>query len=84
MTGHSAVSERWQKGVGGTVMPRAVAECQHAGHGRWRPDRAAARGGQGDQEPLTGAVCVADGAEHEFSGWSELFAVLQTLLAPSR
>jgi hypothetical protein len=39
---------------------------------------------RGDQEPLTGAVCVADGAEHEFSGWSELFAVLQTLLAPGR
>jgi hypothetical protein len=39
---------------------------------------------RGDQEPLTGAVCVADGPEHEFSGWSELFAVLQTLLAPSR
>jgi hypothetical protein len=39
---------------------------------------------RGDQEPLTGEVCVADGAEHEFSGWSELFAVLQTLLAPGR
>jgi hypothetical protein len=37
----------------------------------------------GDQEPLTGAVRLAGGPEHEFSGWSELFAVLQTLLAPS-
>jgi hypothetical protein len=38
----------------------------------------------GDQDPLTGAVCEPDGPEHEFSGWSELFAVLQTLLAESR
>jgi len=38
----------------------------------------------GDHEPLTGAVCVPDGPEHEFSGWSELFAVLQTLLAGRR
>jgi hypothetical protein len=38
----------------------------------------------GDQEALTGAVCVPGGPEHEFSGWSELFAVLQTLLAGSR
>ena len=38
----------------------------------------------GDHGPLTGAVCVPDGPEHEFSGWSELFAVLQTLLAGRR
>jgi hypothetical protein len=38
----------------------------------------------GEHEPLTGAVCVQDGPEHEFSGWSELFAVLQTLLAGRR
>jgi hypothetical protein len=39
---------------------------------------------RGDHEPLTGAVCVPGGSEHEFSGWSELFAVLQTLLAGCR
>ena len=38
----------------------------------------------GDHEPLTGAVCVPGGCEQEFSGWSELFAVLQTLLAERR
>ena len=38
----------------------------------------------GDQEPLTGLVRAPDGRALEFSGWSELFAVLQTLLAPSR
>ena len=38
----------------------------------------------GDHEPLTGAVCVPGGSEHEFSGWSELFAVLQTVLAGRR
>ena len=38
----------------------------------------------GDHEPLAGAVCVPGGPEHEFSGWSELFAVLQTLLAGCR
>ena len=38
----------------------------------------------GDHEPLTGAVCVPGGCAHEFSGWSELFAVLQTLLAGRR
>ena len=38
----------------------------------------------GDHEPLTGAVCVPGGPEQEFSGWSELFAVLQTLLAEHR
>jgi hypothetical protein len=37
-----------------------------------------------DQEPLTGAVYMPGGSEHEFSGWSELFAVLQTVLAGSR
>ena len=39
---------------------------------------------KGDQEPLTGLVRTPDGRAREFSGWSELFAVLQTLLAPSR
>ena len=38
----------------------------------------------GGQEPLSGAVCVPGGPEREFSGWSELFAALQTLLAASR
>jgi hypothetical protein len=38
----------------------------------------------GDHEPLAGAVCVPGGPEHEFSGWSELFAALQTLLAGCR
>jgi hypothetical protein len=38
----------------------------------------------GDHEPLTGAVCVPGGPEQEFSGWSELFAALQTLLAGRR
>jgi hypothetical protein len=37
---------------------------------------------EADQEPLTGLVRTPDGRAHEFSGWSELFAVLQTLLAP--
>ncbi len=32
------------------------------------------------QEPVTGVVRAA-GEAFEFSGWSELFAVLQTLLA---
>jgi hypothetical protein len=36
------------------------------------------------QEPVTGLVCVAGEQDREFSGWSELFAVLQTLLARSR
>jgi hypothetical protein len=39
---------------------------------------------KGDQEPLTGLVRTPDGRAREFSGWSELFAVLQTLLAPSQ
>jgi hypothetical protein len=38
----------------------------------------------GDHEPLTSAVCLPGGSEHEFSGWSELFAVLQTVLAERR
>lgn len=32
------------------------------------------------QETVTGVVRAADGV-HEFSGWSELFAVLSALLA---
>jgi hypothetical protein len=39
---------------------------------------------ESDQEPLTGRVRTPDGQAREFSGWSELFAVLQTLLAPNR
>ena len=38
----------------------------------------------GDHEPLSGAVCAPGGTEYKFSGWSELFAVLQTLLAGRR
>jgi len=38
----------------------------------------------GDHEALAGAVCVPGGPAHEFSGWSELFAVLETLLAGCR
>jgi len=38
----------------------------------------------GAHEPLAGAVCVPGGPEHEFSGWSELFAVLQTVLSGRR
>ena len=37
-----------------------------------------------DQEPMSGVVRASDGRAHEFSGWSELFAALATLLAPSR
>jgi hypothetical protein len=32
------------------------------------------------QEPITGTVTAPDGTRQEFSGWSELFAVLATLL----
>lgn len=39
---------------------------------------------RGDQEPMSGVVCASDGRAHEFSGWSELFAALQTLLAQNR
>jgi hypothetical protein len=37
-----------------------------------------------DQEPMSGVVRAPDGREHEFSGWSELFAALATMLAPSQ
>ena len=37
----------------------------------------------GDQEPMSGVVRAADGRVREFSGWSELFAALATLLARS-
>lgn len=33
------------------------------------------------KEPVTGLVHARDGV-HEFSGWSELFAVLQVLFEP--
>ena len=39
---------------------------------------------RGDQEPMSGVVRAADGQAREFSGWSELFAALATLLAPSQ
>jgi hypothetical protein len=32
------------------------------------------------REPVTGVVRSPDGAGHEFSGWSELFAVLAKVL----
>jgi hypothetical protein len=32
------------------------------------------------REPVTGVVRAPDGAAHEFSGWSELFAVLTKIL----
>jgi hypothetical protein len=38
----------------------------------------------GGQEPVTGLVRAANGAELEFSGWSELFAVLQKVLVGDR
>ena len=34
-----------------------------------------------DQRPITGTVQTRDGHVHAFSGWSELFAALQTLTA---
>lgn len=36
------------------------------------------------QEPMSGLVCMAGEPDQEFSGWPELFAVLQSLLARSR
>jgi hypothetical protein len=30
-------------------------------------------------EPISGLVWDCDGAGHEFSGWSEMFAILQRL-----
>jgi len=35
----------------------------------------------GDREPVTGLVRAPDGGAQEFSGWSELFAVLEKVLA---
>ena len=35
------------------------------------------------QEPLTGTVSAPDGATYAFSGWSELFALLATLVGSS-
>jgi hypothetical protein len=32
-------------------------------------------------EPVTGVVRAPDGTPHEFSGWSELFAVLAKVLS---
>ena len=33
-----------------------------------------------DREPVTGLVRAPDGTPHEFTGWSELFAVLAKML----
>jgi len=33
-------------------------------------------------QPISGLVWDGDGLAHAFSGWSEMFAVLQTLTAP--
>lgn len=33
------------------------------------------------QQPMAGLVRARDGLAHPFSGWSEMFAVLQTLTA---
>jgi hypothetical protein len=32
-----------------------------------------------DHQPISGVVRTSDGRRHPFSGWSELFAVLQQL-----
>jgi hypothetical protein len=34
-----------------------------------------------DHRPISGIVTASDGRGHPFSGWSELFAVLQKLMA---
>jgi hypothetical protein len=34
-------------------------------------------------QPISGLVWDGDGRAHAFSGWSEMFAVLQTLTLPS-
>jgi hypothetical protein len=34
-----------------------------------------------DHQPISGMVLASDGHRHPFSGWSELFAVLQQLTA---
>jgi hypothetical protein len=36
-----------------------------------------------DHQPISGMVRASDGRRHPFSGWSELFAVLQKLTAES-
>ena len=33
-------------------------------------------------QPISGLVRDSDGLAHAFSGWSEMFAVLQTLTSP--
>ena len=67
-----------------TVTPRAAVPCQHAVMDEGGRIVLRLEVDSGDHEPLTGAVCVPGGSEHEFSGWSELFAVLQTVLAGRR
>lgn len=34
------------------------------------------------EEPISGLVWSCDGVGHEFSGWSEMFAILQRLTSP--
>jgi hypothetical protein len=34
------------------------------------------------RQPISGLVWDGDGRAHAFSGWSEMFAVLQTLTSP--
>jgi hypothetical protein len=34
-----------------------------------------------DERPITGTARTGNGRPHRFSGWSEMFAVLQTLTA---
>jgi hypothetical protein len=36
-----------------------------------------------DGQPISGLVWDGGGLAHAFSGWSEMFAVLQTLTSPS-
>ena len=36
-----------------------------------------------DRQPIAGLVRTGDGLAHAFSGWSEMFAVLQTLTSSS-
>ena len=78
------VGEARQKGVVPSVMRGGLLPGEDAGMGDTGPMKLQLEVANGDQEPLTGLVRTPDGRAHEFSGWSELFAVLATLLAPSR
>ncbi len=72
------------KGVVASVVCTRAAEGEDVLRGGTGPIVLQLEAGKGDQEPLAGLVRSPDGGMHEFSGWSELFAVLRTLLAPSR